>query len=122
MDTNKADQDSYAESFDLSTNEMPMDSIEDASHPFILRIWLEEPAEGARRAKWRGHITHVPSGERRYLEDLDDIKTFILPYLRDMGIRLGLASHLRLWWRRWQDPRAVPRRERMRKTTSEDNR
>jgi hypothetical protein len=91
-------------------------------HSFITKIWLEEPAEGARRAKWRGLITHVPSGERRYLEDLDDIKTVILPYLRDMGVRLGLASHLRLWWRRWQDPRAVPGRERMRKTTSEDNR
>jgi hypothetical protein len=99
-----------------------MDSIEATSHPFIVRIWLEEPAEGIRCATWRGHITHVPSGERRYLEDLDDIKIFIVPYLQDMGIRLGLVSHLRLMWQRRHDPRAVPGRERMRKTTSEDNR
>jgi hypothetical protein len=54
-----------------------MDSIETTSHPFIVRIWLEEPAEGARRARWRGHITHVPSGKRLYFQDLDVILRFI---------------------------------------------
>lgn len=74
-----------------------MGSIETTSHPFILRIWLEEPAEGARRAEWRGHITHVPSGKRIYIEDLDQIREFVTPYLREMGVTFGVADRLRCW-------------------------
>jgi len=74
-----------------------MDQLEATNHPFIIKIWLEETAEEAGRAMWRGHITHVPSGKRRYLKDLDDIVVFVAPYLEGMGVQLGL-----LWWaRRW---------------------
>ena len=51
------------------------------THSFVVKVWLEETVEQAGRATWRGHVTHVPSGERRYLEDLDDITAFIAPYL-----------------------------------------
>jgi hypothetical protein len=70
-----------------------MNSLEATSHPFVIRIWLEDSAEEARRATWRGHITHVPSGERRYLHSLDDMASFVAPYLESMGIELGV------WWR-----------------------
>ena len=43
-------------------------------HSFIVKLWLEE-------AGWHGQITHVPSGERRYLKDLRDIVTFIKPFI-----------------------------------------
>jgi hypothetical protein len=56
---------------------------------FIVKIWLEETVEEAGRATWRGHITHVPSNERRYLQDLDEIEAFITPYLKKMGVRVG---------------------------------
>jgi hypothetical protein len=58
-----------------------------APQSFIVKIWLEETAEEAGRATWRGHITHVPSGERRYLQRLDEIARFIAPYLQAMGVR-----------------------------------
>lgn len=61
-------------------------SLEATTHPFLVRVWLEEEACGAHPATWRGHITHVPSGRRCYLEDLDDIATFIQPYLEEIGI------------------------------------
>jgi hypothetical protein len=67
--------------------------IQATSHPFVVRIWLEESAEAGHHATWRGHITHVPSGERRYLRSLDDMASFVAPYLESMGIKLGL-------WRR----------------------
>ena len=57
-------------------------------HPFIVKIWLEEMAQEAGQATWRGHITHVPSGKRRYIQDLDDIIAFITPYLRQMGVEM----------------------------------
>lgn len=70
-----------------------MDSLEATSHPFVIRIWLEERAQEAHGATWRGHITHVPSGERRYLQSLDDMASFVAPYLESMGIKPSL------WWR-----------------------
>jgi len=55
---------------------------ETSTHPFIIKIWLEETVEEASQATWRGHITHVPSGERCYLKDLDDITAFVAPFPR----------------------------------------
>jgi biotin carboxylase len=79
------------------TRKVGMDSLEATSHPFVVRIWLEDSAGEAHRATWRGHITHVPSGARRYLHSLDDMASFVAPYLESMGIKLSP------WWRarRW---------------------
>lgn len=54
---------------------------------FIVKIWLEETAEEAGRAIWRGHITHVPSSERCYLKNLNEIAAFIESYLEKMGVK-----------------------------------
>ncbi len=58
-----------------------MDQFEAQTHSFIIKLWLEELAEDAGRPIWRGHVTHVPSGERRYLQDLNGILAFVAPYL-----------------------------------------
>ena len=86
-----------------------MDLFEANTHPFIVKIWLEETAEEAGQATWRGHITHVPTGERRYLKDLDDIAAFITPYLEGMGVELTLFQRIRRWinyrrlcWKAWK--------------------
>ncbi len=57
------------------------------SHSFIVKVWLEESLDDASEAIWRGHITHVPSEERRYLRDLEDIIDFIGPYLEHIGVK-----------------------------------
>jgi hypothetical protein len=72
-----------------------LDRPEEYTHSFIVKIWLEETAEEAGHATWRGHITHVPSGERRYVEDLQDIITFIVPYLEKLGVKFGLGWRLK---------------------------
>jgi hypothetical protein len=69
-----------------------MGAVESNTHSFIVKVWLEETAEEIGQATWRGHITHVPSGERRYLQDLDKIAAFIAPYLERMGVRLGIRQ------------------------------
>lgn len=79
-----------------------MDLFEANTHPFVIKIWLEETAEEAGRAMWRGHITHVPTGERRYLKGLDDITKFVAPYLAGMGVRLDPSWRVRRWLRRWK--------------------
>lgn len=59
-----------------------MDLPEAHTHSFVIKIWLEEPAEEANQVIWRGHITHVPSGTRRYFQDLTVITDFMQPYLQ----------------------------------------
>ena len=63
-----------------------MFSPESTIHSFIIRIWAEEMAEAGGQVLLRGHITHVPSGTKTYLKDLDDIRTFVMPYVKAMGI------------------------------------
>lgn len=58
---------------------------------FVVKVWLEETVEEAGRAKWRGHVTHVTSGERRYLESLSGIVDFIMPYLERWGVKFGVS-------------------------------
>lgn len=64
------------------------------AHSFIIRIWLEETIEEAGRASWRGHITHVQSGRRRYFDDLGVIDSFVKTYLEDMGVKFGFGARL----------------------------
>ena len=66
-----------------------MDELETITHSFIVKVWLEETIEQSGQAKWRGYITHVPSGRRQYLESLDGVADFITGYLESMGVKLG---------------------------------
>jgi len=79
--------------------ESEMDLFESETHSFIIKIWLEDDG----RTRWRGHITHVPDGERRYLEDLGEISRFIRPYLEKMGVEIEKRP-VRSWLARWKKP------------------
>lgn len=79
---------------------------EGVSHPtvpiqsFVIKVWVEETIEEAGRVTWRGHITHVPSGTRRYVDDVNDITSFIRPYLREMGVEAGPLERVSTWLQR----------------------
>lgn len=64
------------------------DLLEDETHSFVVTILLEETPEESEQAKWRGHITHVLSGDQRYFDDLSKMIDFIIPYMEKMGIKL----------------------------------
>ena len=70
-----------------------MDLFETTTHSFIVKVWLEESAHESNQALWRGSITHVLSGKRRYLDDLQDIFAFIASYLEAMGVELDTSVH-----------------------------
>ena len=76
-----------------------MDLLESTTHSFIVKVWLEETADEAGQALWRGRITHVPSGERRYLKNIDEILAFIEPYLEELGVVFGLRCRKMKWLR-----------------------
>lgn len=65
-------------------------------HSFIIKVWIEEINQRGR-ATWRGHITHVPGGERRYLRRLSEIRAFIAPYLHAMGVEIGIRKRIKKW-------------------------
>lgn len=70
-----------------------MEHTETTTHSFIIRIWLEETALEAGKARWRGHITHIPSNKRYFLNNrLEGIATFVVPYLEAMGVRFNNVS------------------------------
>lgn len=76
-----------------------MEALDPNSHTFIVKVWLEESAAEAGAATWRGHITHIPTKERRYLQELLDIPAFIAPYLQELGIIIEPRRAHRLWHR-----------------------
>ena len=68
-------------------HEHAIGSLERTTQSFIVRVWLEGSVTDVDRVTWRGQITHVPSGERRYLKELGEITAFIARYLEEMGLR-----------------------------------
>ncbi len=65
-----------------------MPDIESNTHSFVIRVWVEEQEEAASPG-WRGHITHVQSSRRIYVQDLGEIVHFIAPYLEALGVQLA---------------------------------
>lgn len=74
-----------------------MRSFKSKTHSFIVKMWLEETIHDTARVKWRGHITHVPDGERRYLESADGIPPFVTSYLKGTGGKVKTLARLKQW-------------------------
>ena len=71
-----------------------MPRADTTTHSFIVKIWLEETGPEADSMLWRGRITHVPGGENRYFQALDDIGDFIAPYLQAAAPEEPTTSNL----------------------------
>ena len=65
-----------------------MDDQEITTLSFVVRIWIEETRVESDQVLWRGHVTHVPSRTRRYVQDLGDITDFVGHYLKQVGVQI----------------------------------
>ena len=65
-------------------------------HSFVVKIWLEDKEE-AGQVVWRGRITHVASGERRFVKDMNEISSVIWAHLQKMGVRPSFGWRLLCW-------------------------
>jgi hypothetical protein len=84
-------------------NDLRGDVWESTNHTFIVKIFLEETPEGTDEALWRGHITHVLSGERKsFQQNLAEIVVFIRPYIEEMGGTKNSRFKLNQWIKRWK--------------------
>ena len=54
-------------------------------HTFILNAWLEEKRIEDDSIFWRGHMTHIPSGYRQYVQSAADIVEMLQKYLGDQS-------------------------------------
>ena len=77
-----------------------MEPLEPDAQSFIVKVWVEDSTETGGQGVWRGHITHVPSHERRYLKNLGEIEDFIAPHLEAMGVKLSIRWRVRRWFKR----------------------
>lgn len=79
-----------------------MEPLESQTHSFIVKIWRERGGRQGTLTSMRGHITHVPGGERASLRSLGDIADFIRPYVETAEERRRGNRWVRLWswWRR----------------------
>jgi len=87
---------------EASMDEAGTRPFQSSTHSFIIRFWIEESVEEEGLVTWRGHITHVPNGERRYLQSLDDISSFIAPHLTAAGAHSMKKCPVRQWLRRFK--------------------
>lgn len=71
-----------------------MDLTESKVHSFIIKLWLEGDTTSF---VWQGHITHVPSGERRYFKKLSGITDFVSEYLDGRKEQSDLKSRMKGW-------------------------
>jgi hypothetical protein len=84
-----------------------MERSNDSIHSFIVRVWLEEDAEGNRPAVWRGHVTHAVSRKRVYISDLREILPVIVSQLPQQPVIAPAGWLPRLLgrlcrWQRWR--------------------
>ena len=73
-------------------DEQPGDQSDLVIHSFVIRIWLDEASEGSGTAVWRGQLTHIPGGERRYFNDLEEIPILISQHLNAPGNSQNLPT------------------------------
>jgi hypothetical protein len=77
-----------------ASDNLSIDPPDPHSNSFVVKVWIEETDVEMSQVAWRGHITHVFSGKRRYLKDLNEITTFVAPYLQAMGVKLTRRTRL----------------------------
>lgn len=75
--------------------------MDEKIHVFTLRFWREPREVKSAKPKWRGVIIHLASGKKKYFENLDDVLTFIVPYMADMGLSADQTVEPAKLFARW---------------------
>lgn len=76
-----------------------IDTLEFRRQSFIVRLWLDEASRAVGDTTWRGSITHVPSGDHKYVRDLEGITSFIAKYVAQFGAFEKVQRKMPAWLR-----------------------
>jgi hypothetical protein len=63
-----------------------MNSLEETSLSFIVRIWIEPREEGFTDLVWRGSIQDVMSGVCYYIDTLEQVTEHITNWIASMSV------------------------------------
>jgi hypothetical protein len=55
--------------------------FEETNHAFSLEIWVEPSETQAHVKRWRARIVHIPSGNRKYVDNFKELVAFIAVYI-----------------------------------------
>lgn len=67
-------------------------------HSLILKIWRRDDPRAVPQTRWHGQVTHVPSGDRVYSNDPNELLTNVAGQLRKLGVRFATCWRIKLWW------------------------
>ena len=76
-----------------------MKSFEENTHAFIIRLWQEPREIEGAAVEWRGMVLHVETNRRRYFNRLDDIVSFIAPYVGKRTAYIPGSRKLKEWFK-----------------------
>jgi hypothetical protein len=63
-------------------------SVNETTHAFIVRIWIEPRDLKEAEPVWRGVIEHVEGEKHVYFNSLDKMRRYFSDYLEDLGIKI----------------------------------
>ena len=71
--------------------------IEPRAEVFVVKIWRES-GQVKDAAAWRGYITHVATGRRRYITTIGELALVIVDYLAALQVQMPWYWRV---WARW---------------------
>lgn len=79
-------------------------------HSLILKIWRRNGGSPGAQPTWHGQVTHVPSGERVYSNDPNELLITVATHLRMFGVRMATCWRLGAWFheRKHRSDRGTP--------------
>lgn len=69
-------------------------------HSFVVKIWVEPESQHPGGFRWHGHITHVSTNEKKYLNGWNDVARFIRLWIADQTPPAGVVRRIKQWLKR----------------------
>ena len=69
--------------------------VEPKTVSFVVKITMDDGAGQPDEIAWHGRVTHVPSGDGRYIKSLAELAAFIAIYLERLGAQVRPATRFR---------------------------
>lgn len=66
-------------------------------HSLVLKIWRRNGSSPGAQPAWHGHVTEVPSGDRVYANNPNELLLIVATHLRKLGAQLSICWRLGVW-------------------------
>jgi hypothetical protein len=70
--------------------------VEPRTVSFVVKITVDDCVGEPDEIAWHGMVTHVPSGEKRYVKNLAEMEHYIAAHLERLGVPLEAVQRSRM--------------------------